>query len=130
MNTEKSQIIVIDDEVQITRLLKLILLDNLNCEVEIFSKPSEALQRMMEKKFDAISIDHRMPELTGMDIVEALRITDGPNKQTRILLLTGYREEAECLHLDLLDEVIFLEKPVEDNRYVRWMKVLLKNKKK
>jgi hypothetical protein len=65
-----------------------------------------------------------------MDIVEALRITDGPNKQTRILLLTGYREEAECLHLDLLDEVIFLEKPVEDNRYVRWMKVLLKNKKK
>lgn len=130
MDNNKSQIMVVDDEIQITKLLKLVLEDNFECNVEIFNDSVLALGRMQEKKFDAISLDHRMPKLTGMDIVESIRLTNGPNKSTRVLLLTAYREEAECLHFDLLDDVIFLEKPVEDHKYVRWMKVLLLNKRK
>lgn len=126
MSKNLYQIIVVDDEPQITKLLRLTLLDNFECEVEVFNDSPSALKRMREKKFDAISLDHRMPELTGMDLVEALRLTDGPNKQTKILLLTGHREEAECLHVDLLSEVIFLDKPIEDHRYIRWMTMILK----
>ena len=66
-----------------------------------------------------------MPKLSGMDLVKLLRTSDGPNQKTRILLLTGYRDDAECAHVDLLDEVIFVEKPIDDTRYLRWMKFLL-----
>lgn len=128
MEQKKFQIIVVDDEPKITKLQKLILEESLNCEVETFNSSSEALKRLQQKSFDAISLDHRMPELTGMDLVKLLRMSPGPNKATRIILLTGYREEAECVHTDLLDEVIFLDKPIDDKRYLRWIKVLLNPK--
>jgi CheY-like chemotaxis protein len=129
MENDKKQIMVVDDEPQITKLLRLILLENFDCEVETYNDPREAFKRMQEKNFDAITLDHRMPKFTGMEIVKALRCTDGLNQNTRIMLISGFREEAESLHFDLLEEVIFLEKPVEEIKFVRWMKVLLVNKK-
>jgi CheY-like chemotaxis protein len=123
------RIALVDDEPKITKLLKLVLEENLACTVEVFNDPTQALERLRQVPFDAISLDHRMPKLSGMDLVKLLRTSFGPNQKTRILLLTGYREDAECAHLDLLDEVIFLEKPIDDAHYLRWMKfVLLKTK--
>ncbi len=130
MSTPKYQIAIVDDEPQITKLLSLVLEDNFDCEIETFNDSTEALARLKVKKFDAISLDHRMPKLTGMDLVKLLRTSNGPNAKTRILLLTGYRDEAECTHMDLLDEVVFLDKPIEDKRYIIWMNVLLKGDKK
>jgi len=123
------RIALVDDEPKIAKLLKLVLEENLACTVEVFNDPTQALERLRQVQFDAISLDHRMPKLSGMDLVKLLRTSEGPNKRTRILLLTGYREDAECAQLDLLDEVLFLEKPIDDTRYLRWMKfVLLKDK--
>ncbi|MBL7670614.1 MAG: response regulator [Bdellovibrionaceae bacterium] len=129
MNDTKFVIAVVDDEPKMTKLLKLVLEDNFNCEVEVFNDPTDALSRLKTKKFDAISLDHRMPKLTGMDLVKLLRTSSGPNVETRILLLTGYREEAECSNIDLLKDVLFLDKPVSDERYILWMRTLLKSKK-
>jgi CheY-like chemotaxis protein len=128
MDTKKYQIAVIDDEESITKLLKMILEEGFDCSVECFNDPTQALERLKEKEFDAISMDHRMPKLTGMDVVKILRNTEGPNLSTRILLLTGFREEAECLHPELLDQVYFLDKPVSNKRYLNWMNMLLKGK--
>lgn len=125
MSTKKFKIIVIDDEPKITKLLKLILLENFDCEIETHNEPAVALERLREQHFDAISLDHRMPTLTGMDIVKLLKTSQGPNNKTKILLLTGFRDEAECAANELLNDVIFLEKPIDGNRYVTWMKVLL-----
>lgn len=122
------RIAVVDDEPKITRLLKLVLEENLNCQVETFNDPTTALKRLETQQFDAISLDHRMPVLTGMDLVKMLRTTPGPNRASKILLLTGFRDEAECVDVSLLENLIFLEKPVQDIRYVRWIKVLLESK--
>lgn len=124
------QIAVIDDEPAITELLKLILEENFHCEVEEYNDSIQALRRLQEKKFDAISLDHTMPNLTGMDMVEILREPHEINSKTRIILLTGYREVAECSKPELLDEVYFLEKPVFDKRYLRWMSMILSSRKK
>jgi CheY-like chemotaxis protein len=122
------RIALVDDEPKITKLLKLMVEDNFTCAVEVFNDPTTALARLREVQFDVISLDHRMPKLSGMDLVKLLRTSLGPNQKTRILLLTGYREEAECANLDLLDEVIFLEKPIDEAHYLRWMKFVLLNK--
>ena len=125
MQDRNYRIAIVDDEPKITKLLKLVLEENLTCAVEVFNEPTQALQRLRQVEFDAISLDHRMPKLSGMDLVKLLRTSNGPNQKTRILLLTGHREEAESAHVDLLDEVIFLEKPIDDTRYLRWMKFML-----
>ncbi len=124
-DSESCRIAIVDDEPKMTRLLKLILEEHFNCHVETFNDPTEALKRIQTQSFDAISLDHRMPILTGMDLVKMIRTTAGPNQFAKILLLTGFRDEAECVHPALLENLIFLEKPVQDDRYVRWIKVLL-----
>lgn len=128
MQDMKYRIALVDDEPKITKLLKLVLEEDLDCTVHVFNDPTQALERLRQVQFDAISLDHRMPKLSGMDLVKLLRTSYGPNQRTRILLLSGYREDAECAHLDLLDEVIFLEKPIDDTRYLRWMKFVLLKK--
>jgi CheY-like chemotaxis protein len=125
MDQPTCRIALVDDEAKILKLLRLILEENFSCTVEAFTDPVIALERLRQVPFAAISLDHRMPKLTGMDLVKLIRTSKGPNQQTRILLLTGYREEAECAQLDLLDQVIFLEKPIDEPRYLRWMKFVL-----
>lgn len=124
----KYQVAVVDDEPQITEILQTYIEDSFKgqVEVEVFNDPTKALARLKEKKFDAISLDHRMPNLTGMEIVNILRSSSNVNEKTKILLLTAYLEDAECSHSNLLDQVIFLEKPVTEERYVRWIKFFLR----
>jgi CheY-like chemotaxis protein len=125
MSKPPFQIAVVDDEPKITKLLKLLLEENFNCAVEVFNDPIQALRRLQEKKFDAISLDHNMPQLFGMDLVKMLRESHEVNFRTRIILLTGYRETAECSQPNLLDEVYFLDKPISDERYLRWISMIL-----
>ena len=128
---DKIKIIVIDDEIKMTKLLKLILDDHFYCSVETFTDPQLAFQRMTEEEFDVISLDHRMPGLTGMEIVRRLRTTpEAINHKTPILVFTGFREEAERLSLDLLNDLFFLEKPVQDDKYVYHIKIAYALKKK
>lgn len=123
-------IAVVDDEPSITKLLKLDLKDNFDCEVEVFNDSNMAYSKFKEKKFDAIILDHRMPGLTGMEIVKRLRSSQDVNAKTRILLLTGHIDEAESYDENLLDEVIFLQKPTQEGRIVRWISFMLKSQKK
>lgn len=125
MDAHPCRIALVDDEPKITKLLKLTLEENFDCSIEVFNDSIIALERFRQVPFRAISIDHRMPKLAGMDLVKILRTSQGPNQKTRILLLTGYRDDAECAHLDLLDQVVFLEKPIDETRYLRWMKFFL-----
>ena len=127
--TKKKQIAIVDDEPSMTKLLKMIILESIDCEIETFNSPTEALACFKEKTYDLITLDHRMPDLTGMDIVKLLRTSSGPNSNSRIILLTGFRDEAECAHPDLLDEVVFFEKPINESRFIRWVRFLLAPKK-
>lgn len=125
MTNKLFTIAVVDDEPKITKLLMLLLTEHFNCEVDVFNDSIEALRALQAKKYDAISLDHNMPGLLGMDMVNMLREPKEINFKTRIILLTGYREDAECLHPSLLNEVYFLDKPISDERYLRWMSMIL-----
>lgn len=124
---EKYQVIIIDDEAIMTKLLRLVLLDDLYCEVEVFNDPEAAYERLLVKNFDVISLDHRMPKLLGGDLLKSLRSKEGLNSKTPVLLFTGFKEEAE-LSAQLLDDVIFLEKPIDNSSYLRQIKFALQMK--
>ena len=125
--SNKKQIIIVDDEAEITEFLQQFVEGEVDADIEVFNDPLKALARLKEKKFDVISLDHRMPGITGMEIVKILRSSDNLNAKSRILLVTGNLEEAECNYMELLNEVVFLEKPIRSQRYLRWIKVLLLN---
>lgn len=125
------RIIVIDDEIKMTKLLSLIIKDHFECNVETFNTPDLALERLGEVEFDVISMDHRMPRLTGMELANAIRSNPHSiNRTTPILIFTGFREEAQALAIDLLDDLVFVEKPIDEARYVQYLKMALAMKRR
>lgn len=91
-------VLVVDDNVLNLKVFSGVLKDT---QMKITSATSgmEALAETMSKKFDIIFLDHLMPEMDGIDTMNAIRAQeDGLNTDTVIVALTanavsGAREE-------------------------------------
>lgn len=123
-----ARILIVDDEEQITGLLKDVVESALTAVVEVFTDSTDAFNRLQQQEFDVLSLDHRMPGLTGMALTKLLRMNAGLNQKTPILVFTGYLEEAKH-EAPVLEDVIFLEKPVKVERYLTNIKLALEMKR-
>jgi CheY-like chemotaxis protein len=102
----------------------------MDCTAESYNDSIAAYQRLLKDRFDVISLDHRMPKLTGMGLLELLRTTPGPNQRTPALIFSGFREEAEKTKTEALDGVLFLEKPAIGDRYLKNLRIALEMRRK
>lgn len=120
------KIMIVDDELQMTKLLKLIVEENLDCVVETFNDPQLALERLCEVRFDVLSLDFRMPGMNGIELIKNLQtVPNGVNLDIPVLMFTGFREEAERIHPKLIENLLFLEKPISDDRYIQNIKIAM-----
>lgn len=106
---KKYNFLVVDDEVDITAILTDFLKDSFDCEVEVAHNGMKGLQIAKNAKFDVVVSDHRMPEMTGADLINSLRENEGPNKNTPVVFLSGYVEEAK-MGVKNHNNVVFLDK--------------------
>lgn len=88
------QIIIVDDEVQITELIKTYLLTkkddsgNPQFDVKIFHGGNDCIDYLkLGTTPDLILSDMRMPEGEGMDII---KYVSGENKNVPIFIMTGF----------------------------------------
>jgi DNA-binding response OmpR family regulator len=67
-----TRVLVIDDDVEMTELLKIVLEPN---EFEVFSANSgvEGIESIRKNKWDVIILDLLMPEMDGWQVCEAIR---------------------------------------------------------
>ncbi len=83
----RRRVLIIDDEVQLLGALQRLLRGDFDVETE--SRAASALARLQRgETFDHILCDLQMPEMTGMDLFEALT-RDGHPAATQIVFLTG-----------------------------------------
>ncbi|MFH0813807.1 MAG: response regulator [Pseudomonadota bacterium] len=82
-----ARILVVDDEVDMLSLIKLILMEKTDYEVVTTNNPLEVAHLLDEKKFDAIVTDLKMPIMDGLDVVDAIRKKDG---LVPIIIITAY----------------------------------------
>lgn len=89
---KSARILVIDDEGLAAKALGRILRDH---RVEIADHAPTGLKLALENRFDVIFCDLMMPDLTGMDVHEAVS-RDCPNAAKRMVFVTGgtFTEEA------------------------------------
>lgn len=80
------EVLLIDDEVIVGKRLKPALV-KMGCNVEVYDKPQEALNRIGEKVFDIVITDIRMDEIDGMEILEHVM---NKSKETKVIMITGY----------------------------------------
>jgi two-component system, NtrC family, response regulator AtoC len=88
----KGSLLIIDDEPDI-RLVMSANLKKEGYEVETAEDGAAALQKLEGRDFDAIIVDHQMPRLTGMELLEHLRNGrhGGPDRtEIPVIVVTAY----------------------------------------
>jgi len=83
----KYKILYVDDEIDNLNVLKLTFRNEFHVTVE--SSPLKGLELFRNEEFEIIIVDQRMPEMTG---VELLELAMAIKKDTVRILLTGYSD--------------------------------------
>ena len=106
------KVLVIDDNIDITTLLKK-LLESRGYEFTACNDSKEGLELIRSQSYDVILLDLAMPRFSGEDVINAL-YADGTIKDKKIFLFT-----ASSLPDDKIKEIIdkgaigCLRKPIE-----------------
>jgi DNA-binding NtrC family response regulator len=81
------RILVIDDELDILMLLRMIVEDNTDFEVETTNNPSEALKLLTEKDYNLVISDLKMPGMDGIELLDELK---GIKPDIPVIIMTAY----------------------------------------
>ncbi|MEW6658591.1 MAG: response regulator [Thermodesulfobacteriota bacterium] len=81
------QLLVVDDEPNMLRLLKTILMDKTGYEVTTTNNPLEVSKLLQEKRYDLVVSDLKMPLVDGMDLIDIIKKID---PQLPIIIITAY----------------------------------------
>ncbi len=85
-NTQKTKILILDDEPIVLKRLKPAL-EKSGYEIEVFSRSLEASDRIMEQDFDIVITDLKMEGLDGMEFLT--RVKDR-SPATEVIVITGF----------------------------------------
>jgi CheY-like chemotaxis protein len=114
----KRKILVVDDDVRITRMLKLRLEKTGKYEVKTENQGSNALNVVRDYRPDLILLDILMPDMVGSDVAAEL-IYDEELKDTKIIFLTGIISAREIEATDgKISGRSFIAKPVIINELI------------
>jgi DNA-binding NtrC family response regulator len=102
------RILVVDDELDMLMLLRMMIEDSTDYEVETTNNPSEALKMLTEKDVDLIISDLKMPGLDGMELFDEVKDI---KPDIPVIIITAYGS------LEIADEAMkkgvadFITKP-------------------
>lgn len=119
-----AKILIVDDERSIRNTMKDIL-EFEKHKVVLADNGKTALQAALKDKFDLIFSDIKMPEMDGIELLEAL-IQEGV--ETPIVMISGHgniETAVECVKKGAFD---FIEKPINLNRMLVTVKNSLEKK--
>ncbi len=105
----KSKILVVDDVDTIARVYARFL-ERQGYEVRIAFNGEEALEEWAKFKPDLIISDIRMPKMSGFELAVKIR---EKNADQKIILMTGYADEAEVLQQQKSHGFPFFTKPAD-----------------
>ncbi|MGO9621563.1 MAG: sigma-54-dependent transcriptional regulator [Desulfobaccales bacterium] len=81
------RILVVDDEPNMLRLLKTILMDKTGYEVTTTNNPLEVSKLLQEDHYQVVITDLKMPLVDGMDLIEIIKKID---RNLPIIIITAY----------------------------------------
>jgi len=116
------RILVVDDELDMLMLLRMIIEDNTVYEVETTNNPSEALKMVIENEYDLVISDLKMPGMDGLELCDEVRKID-PDLPLIIITAYGSLETAdEAMKKGVAD---FITKPFRKDSILFTMKRVL-----
>lgn len=117
-----AKILVIDDEPEMLWVLEVVLRSK-NFEVSTASTGAEALDLTVQKEFEIVFLDAKLPDMEGLDIARLIKIS---NPMTKLIMISGYYYEhddkiQDALKIGLI--VHFIPKPFSNNAVIKAINV-------
>jgi DNA-binding NtrC family response regulator len=81
----KPNILVVDDERDITFVLKMLLSDDF--DVDTYTDPEEALSKFQPRRYDLVLFDYLMPKMNGFEFYHTIKEAD---PDIKICMMTAY----------------------------------------
>lgn len=124
---EKHQILIIDDDMDFANYIALFIKKEFKIECDFAVNGIVGFQKAMNHDYQCIICDYEMPEMKGTDFVEKVRSVNGPNQHTMILFTSAYsRLQFFPSNTGLIEDVVFINKPVHLARFIYYLKFGLK----
>ena len=110
----KPVLLLIDDEQSLVETLS-VLLKNAGFEVQPALTGEEALQIFKEREPDIVLTDVRMPKMTGIDVLEAIR---AQRPETPVVLMTAQASLNTAIQAVNLGATHYVQKPFKNEELV------------
>lgn len=109
MTLPKPMVAVLDDEPELRKALRRLLTGQGFC-VEEFASGQDFLAAVDTRPLDCLLLDLHMAEVSGFDVLEALR-----SRQIRVpvIVITAHDEPGTELRVRALGALAYLKKPVD-----------------
>ncbi|MBI9085766.1 MAG: sigma-54-dependent Fis family transcriptional regulator [Desulfobacterales bacterium] len=125
------KILIVDDEKDMLMLLERILGEETDHEIATCANPIEALERIDREPFDLVLTDLKMPGMSGIVLLEAIRRN---RPETAVIIMTAYATidtAVEAIHKGASD---YITKPFRRERVLltiekamRWRDMVREN---
>ena len=119
------RVLLVDDEEELVETIAE-RLELRGIVAETVTNDEEALQRVLEKPFDVVLLDVKMPGLGGMEVLKLIRM-QRPN--TQVILITGHASVENGDRRLLEGAFDFIVKPVDIEVLVDKMKEATQRRK-
>ncbi len=119
----KETILLVDDE-EIIRTINRSLLEYYGYTVLLAEDGKQALDIYIQERprIDLIILDLSMPNISGQEVMEQLH---SMALDTKVIISSGYSEEAYTRSLDRLGATCYLPKPYQPDELVRFVRQVL-----
>jgi DNA-binding NtrC family response regulator len=101
------RLLVVDDESIVGKRLRQVF-SKMGFEIETFTEAAPAMAAMAERPFDIVVTDLKMEDMDGMEVLRQVRRM---HPATRVIIITGYADEATAESARKLGVFAFLAKP-------------------
>ena len=109
------KVLLVDDEPDLRQIVEQILSSN-KLVVMTAENGRQALELLEQEKFDVVLCDVKMPEMTGIEFLEALC---AKGNQTPVVFYSGFYEKEMLKKSMQLGAFDFLEKPISADKMLQ-----------
>lgn len=118
------KVLIVDDLESIRKVLTEMLEDNFPVECHKAENGLDAYILCTKNKYDLIITDHKMPFMMGSALIVAVRTKENLNKDTPIIMLSGFINEEMRKNLNI-GKVDFISKPFEADELISKISIFI-----
>jgi DNA-binding response OmpR family regulator len=127
MRNKKKRVLIVDDEPDVTLVLKQVLDEN-GFEADSYDEPRLALNNFKANKYDLLLLDIKMPDINGLDLYQEMRKIDD---KVKVCFLTAsemfYEKFRKEEPYSKFDKELFIAKPIENEELLDHLNKVINN---